>query len=117
MYLRDYPKVTLLGGPLLHTHLHRGNCVPELHHGGCQSLAQEHHYKLFQATDFDPGDINLKSNGIEEPTRQYVRQRLKGPEGDFDIEDEEVQTIMSRGQGGQRAGETRNVGTSISFAT
>ena len=35
MYLRDYPKVTLLGGPLSHTCLHRGNRVPELDNGSC----------------------------------------------------------------------------------
>ena len=29
MYLQDYPKVTLLGGRLSHTLLHRGNCVSE----------------------------------------------------------------------------------------
>ena len=39
MYLRDYPKVTFLDGPLAHTHLHRDNCLPELHNGFCQSLA------------------------------------------------------------------------------
>ena len=43
MYLQDYLKVTLLGGPLSHTHLHRGNCVPKLHNGFCQSLVQQHH--------------------------------------------------------------------------
>ena len=64
-YLRDYPKVTLLGGPLSHTHLHRGNCVPELHNGSCQTLAQQHHYKMINATDFNPGDINSQLDDVD----------------------------------------------------
>ena len=55
MCLRDYPKVTLLGGPLSHTRLHRGNCVPKLHAGSRQLFTHEHHYKMFNATDFDQG--------------------------------------------------------------
>ena len=66
MYLWDYPKVTLLGGPLSHTHLHRGNRVPELQGGSGQLLTRERHDKLFNATDVDPGDINAKLNDSDE---------------------------------------------------
>ena len=116
-YLRDYPKVTLLGGPLTHTHLHRGNCVPELHSGSCQLLAHQHHYKLFNATDFDPGDTNSASDDnsetetiCDELARHYALHGLKGPEECPDSEDEEVQAIMSQDRGGQSARSLRDVG-------
>ena len=117
MYLRDYPKVTLLGGPLSHAHLHRGNSVPELHNGFCQSLAKQHHNKMINATDFDPGDINTESDHVDEKeaicdelARHYAQHGLKDPEGYFDLADEEVQTIMSRDLGGKGADGLRDVG-------
>ena len=117
MYLRDYPKVTLLGGPLSHTHLHRDNCVPKLYNGFCQSLVQQHHNKMFNATDFDPGDTNTESDDIDENeaicdelARHYARHRLEDPEGYFDSADEEVQAIISQDRGGQGAEDPRDVG-------
>ena len=117
MYLRDYPKVTLLGGPLSHAHLHRGNSVPELHNGFCQSLAKQHHNKMINATDFDPGDINTESDHVDEKeaicdelARHYAQHGLKDPEGYFDLADEEVQTIMSRDLGGKGTDGLRDVG-------
>ena len=86
MYFRDYPKVTLLGGPLSHRHLHRGNCVPELHNGFFQLLVRQHLDKMADAPD-------------------------RNSEGHPDSADEEVRTIMSRGQGSQEAGDVRDVGT------
>ena len=117
MYLRDYPKVTLLGGPLSHTQLHRGNCVPELHNGFCQSLVQQHHNKMINATNFDPGDVNTELGDIDEKSicdelaRHYAQYGLKDPEGYFDSADEEVQTIMGQDRGGQGAEDLRDEGT------
>ena len=118
MYLRYYSKVTLLGGPLSHTHLHRGNCVAELHNGFCQSLVQQHHNKMINATDVDPGDINTESDDIDENeaicdelARHYAQHGLMDPEGYFDSADEEVQTIMSQNRDGRGAHDSRDVGT------
>ena len=103
-YLRDYPKVTLLGGPLLHTNLQRGNRVPELQTGSCHTPAQGQHYKNINATDFGPGDINRtwKDNGKEsiddELARHYAKHRLDDLEDHSDSADEEVQRILSREQ-------------------
>ena len=116
-YLRDYPKVTLLGGPLSHT-LHRGNCVPELHGGSCQLLTHQRHYKHFTTTDFDPGDINSASDDDDETeaicdelARHYALHGLKDPEERPDSADEEVQAIMSQDRGGQSASSPRDVGS------
>ena len=117
-YLRDYPKVTLLGGPLSRTHLHRGNRVLEFDDGSCQLLPHERHYKLFNATDLDPGDTKVKPNVSNdcdmvngELARRYAQHGLKDPEGCVDSADEEVQTILGQSQKGQRADEVRDVGT------
>ena len=117
-YLRDYPKVTLLGGPLSRTHLHRGNRVLEFDGGSCQLLSRERHYKLLKTTDFDPGDINVKWDDIEGKNKEvrdelvlrYTKPELEDPGEDFDSADEEVQSIMGQGSGGQGADEARNVG-------
>ena len=85
MYLQDYPKVTLLGGPLSHTHLHRCNCVPELHDGSCELPVRQHCDEMVHA---------LSSN----------------PEGHFDLADEEVRAIINRCQDGQRVDDVRDVG-------
>ena len=117
IYLRNYPKVTLLGGPLSHTHLHRGTCVPELHNGSCQALVQQHHYKMINATDFDPGDTNFELDDTDETeaicdelARHYALHGLKDPEGRPDSADEEVRVIMSQDRGGQGASSLRDVG-------
>ena len=117
-YLGDYPKVTLLGGPLSHTHLHRGNCVPELHNGFCQSLVQQRHNKMINAADFDSEDANTELNDTDETEAicdglapHYAQDGLKDPEGYFDSADEEFQTVMSPNRGGQGAGDKRDVGT------
>ena len=92
MYLRDYPKVTLLGGPLSRTHLHRGNCVSKLHDGSC-------------CLSVDVGENEVIYDQV---ARRYAQHGLKDPRGDFDSADEEVRTIMSRGQEADKA---RDVGT------
>ena len=118
MCLRDYPKVTLLGGPLSHTRLHRGNCVPELHAGSRQLFTHEHLYKMFNATDFDPGDIKTELDSTDENEAIYdelvhhcVQRGLKDPEGYFDLADEEIQTILNQGREGKGTDDVRDVGT------
>ena len=78
----------------------RGNRVSEFYNGSCQRLAQERHNKIVDATDFHPGDINLEEEEADENeaicdelVRHYAQHELKDPEGYFDSEDEEVQTI------------------------
>ena len=116
-YLRDYPKVTLLGGPLSHTRLHRGNCVPELRGGSGQMLTRERHDKILNATDFDPGDTNAGLSDSDESevecdelARRYARHGLKEPNENFDSADEEVQLILNQGRTGHEADDVRDVG-------
>ena len=101
-YLRDYPKVTLLGGPLSHTNLRCGNCVPELQTGSCHRPTYWQHDKNITATDFGPGDIKRKWNDSwkesidDELARHYAKHRLDDVEECPDSADEEVQQILSQ---------------------
>ena len=49
------PRITLLGGLLSQIPPHRGNHVSEFYNGSCQRLAQQHHNKILNVTDFHPG--------------------------------------------------------------
>ena len=80
--------ITLLGGRLSQIPPRRNNSVSEFYKGSCQRLAQEHHTKILNATDFHPGDINLEENGADENealsdelARHYAQHELKDPEG------------------------------------
>ena len=88
MYVPGYPKVTLLGGRLSHIQFHRGNRVPEFSNGFRQSLDQQYHYKLINATNFHPGDIFSEKDDIneneaicDELASHYAQHGLKDPEG------------------------------------
>ena len=91
-----------MGGPLSHTNLQRGNCVPELWTGLCQRPTYWQHDKIITATDFGPGDINgqRRDNGKEsfddELARHYAKHRLDDLEERPDSADEEVQRILSQ---------------------
>ena len=116
-YLRDYPKVTLLGGPLSHTNLQRGNCVPELQTGSCHRPTYWQHNKIITATDFGPGDITGKQrdNGKEsiddELARHYAKHRLDDLDENSDSDDKEVQLILSPGQAVPKVRTLRDVGS------
>ena len=90
-------QITLLGKRLSHEHLHRSNRVSEYNTGSCLLLAQQHHNKHFNATDFNLGDRNLEEEHIgenealcDELASHYAQHRLKDPDGYFDSDDEEV---------------------------
>ena len=99
------PSITLVGGRLWHEPLVRSKRVSdETITGSCLSLTQKQHYKNMNATDFDPGDINLEEDDVDETealyddlARHYAQHGLKDPEGYFDSADEEVQEILSSG--------------------
>ena len=101
-----------MGGRLSQIPPRQGNCVSECYDGSCQKMVQQHHNKILNATDFHPGDINLRKDKVDENeaicdelARHYAQHELKDPEGYFDSEDEEVQMILGRGYDIPEAGQ------------
>ena len=71
---------------------------------------------MINATDFNPGDINSEEDDIDENeaicdqlAHHYAQHGLKDPEGYFDSDDEEFQTILSQSYVIQGANNPRNV--------
>ena len=101
-YLSD-PRITMMCGRLSQIPPRRGNCVSEFYNGSCQSLVQQHHDKILNATDFHPGDINWRDSEDEndeaicdELVRHHAQHEPRNPKEYFDSEDEGVQRILSQ---------------------
>ena len=99
-------RITFLGGRLSEAPPHRGSRISEFYSGSCQTLVQQHHNKILNATDFRPGDITWRDSEDEEDeatcndlVRHHAQRGLRSPKEYFDSEDEEVQMILSQAGG------------------
>ena len=84
-------------------------------------LNQQHHNKIINATDFNPGDINPEEDAVDENeaicdelARHYAQHGLKDPGGYFDSDVEEVQRILGQCYGIRGANSPREVGSTKS---